>query len=59
NGDALIRMVDDLLSDSEKYNRIKKNLSRLVIRDSATRIYDIAHNLISGRKKDEEHNKRN
>jgi UDP-N-acetylglucosamine:LPS N-acetylglucosamine transferase len=52
-------MVDDLLSDSEKYNRIKKNLSRLVIRDSATRIYDIAHNLISGRKKDEEHNKRN
>lgn len=57
NGDALVRMVDELLRNTEKYNRIKKNLSRLVIRDSATRIYNIAYKLVSGRKSDEEHNK--
>lgn len=58
NGDILVRMVDDLLNDKEKYNRIKKNLSRLVISDSATRIYDIAYNLVSGRNINEKHNKR-
>jgi UDP-N-acetylglucosamine--N-acetylmuramyl-(pentapeptide) pyrophosphoryl-undecaprenol N-acetylglucosamine transferase len=58
NGDILVRMVDELLGNTEKYNRIKKNLSRLAIRDSATRIYKLAYNLVSGRKDDEEHNKR-
>jgi|LSQX01.2.fsa_nt_gb UDP-N-acetylglucosamine--N-acetylmuramyl-(pentapeptide) pyrophosphoryl-undecaprenol N-acetylglucosamine transferase len=58
NGDKLVRMVDELLYDTSKYNQIKKNLSRLVIRDSATRIYDIAYTLVNGRKDDEKHNKR-
>lgn len=58
NGDKLVRMVDDLFHNTEKYNKIKRNLSRLVIRDSATRIYKMLCDLISGRKSDEEHNKR-
>lgn len=58
NGDNLVRMVDDLFRNTERYNKIKKNLSRLVIKDSATRIYDIAYNLVSGRKDDEKRNKR-
>ena len=57
-GDILLRGVDELFADSEKYNQIKKNLSRIAINDSATRIYDIAHNLVSGRKDNEKHNKR-
>jgi len=56
-GDALVRKVDQLLNNESKYNKIKKNLSRLVIRDSATRIYDVVCNLVSGRKNDEKHNK--
>ncbi|MDD4644180.1 MAG: hypothetical protein PHW90_04065, partial [Bacilli bacterium] len=59
NGDILVRLVDDLFRDTEKYNKMKKNLSRLVIRDSATRIYNVIYNLVSGRKIDEEDNKRN
>jgi UDP-N-acetylglucosamine--N-acetylmuramyl-(pentapeptide) pyrophosphoryl-undecaprenol N-acetylglucosamine transferase len=58
NGDTLVRMVDELFNNAEKYNKIKKNLSRLVIRDSATRIYNIVYNLVNGRKSDEKHNKR-
>jgi UDP-N-acetylglucosamine--N-acetylmuramyl-(pentapeptide) pyrophosphoryl-undecaprenol N-acetylglucosamine transferase len=57
NGDTLVRMVDELFNNAEKYNKIKKNLSRLVIRDSATRIYDAAYTLVNGRKDDEKRNK--
>lgn len=56
-GDNLVRMVDDILRNQEKYNRIKKNLSRLVVRDSATRIYEVIQNLVSGESYDEKHNK--
>jgi UDP-N-acetylglucosamine--N-acetylmuramyl-(pentapeptide) pyrophosphoryl-undecaprenol N-acetylglucosamine transferase len=56
-GDALVRMVDEILKNEKKYNKIKKNLSRLVISDSATRIYNAVSNLVSGRKNDEKHNK--
>ncbi len=58
NGDVLVRMIDDLFRDKEKYNRIKKNLSRLVIRDSATRIYDEVYKLVNRRNSNEKHNKR-
>jgi UDP-N-acetylglucosamine--N-acetylmuramyl-(pentapeptide) pyrophosphoryl-undecaprenol N-acetylglucosamine transferase len=58
NGDILVRKVDELLHNKQKYEQIKKNLSKLAIKDSATRIYDIAHNLVDGRKKDEEHKRR-
>jgi UDP-N-acetylglucosamine--N-acetylmuramyl-(pentapeptide) pyrophosphoryl-undecaprenol N-acetylglucosamine transferase len=58
NGDILLRVVDELFYDKEKYNKIKKNLSRLTIKDSATRIYDIAYNLVSEGKHNEKHNKR-
>ncbi|MDD2203211.1 MAG: undecaprenyldiphospho-muramoylpentapeptide beta-N-acetylglucosaminyltransferase [Bacilli bacterium] len=56
-GDVLVRTVDKLLNNETKYNKMKKNLSRLVIDDSATRIYNTIRNLISGRKDDEKHNK--
>lgn len=58
-GDTLVRLVDNLFKNLEKYNKMKKNLSRLVIRDSATRIYNVIYNLVNGRKIDEEDNKRN
>lgn len=58
NGDILIRKVDELLNDTSKYSKIKKNLGRLVIKDSASKIYNIAYKLVNGRGKDEEHNKR-
>jgi UDP-N-acetylglucosamine--N-acetylmuramyl-(pentapeptide) pyrophosphoryl-undecaprenol N-acetylglucosamine transferase len=58
-GDILVKMVDEILDNKDKYNKIKKNLTRLVISDSATRIYDIARNLVGGRSYDEKHNKRN
>ena len=50
NGDILVRTINDLLANEEKYNKIKKNLKRLVIRDSATKIYEIARELIDRRK---------
>jgi UDP-N-acetylglucosamine--N-acetylmuramyl-(pentapeptide) pyrophosphoryl-undecaprenol N-acetylglucosamine transferase len=58
NGDILLRAVDELFLDKDKYNKIKKNLSRLTIKDSATRIYDIAYNLVSEGEGNEKHNKR-
>lgn len=57
NGDILVRIVDELFRNTEKYNKIKKNLSRLVIRDSATRIYDEVYKLVNGRKVHEKRNK--
>lgn len=57
-GDKLVKIVDDIFKDTDKYNRIKKNLSRLVIKDSASRIYTIVHNLVSGRANNEKRNKR-
>lgn len=50
NGDILVKKVDELLSDENKYNNIKKSLEKLVIKDSATRIYEIASSLIKGNK---------
>jgi UDP-N-acetylglucosamine--N-acetylmuramyl-(pentapeptide) pyrophosphoryl-undecaprenol N-acetylglucosamine transferase len=58
NGDILVRLVDNLFRDNEKYNHLKKNLARLAIGDSATRIYNLICSLITGGKDNEKHNKR-
>ena len=58
NGDILVRTIEELLKNTEKYNKIKKNLTKLVIRDSAKRIYDIAYKLVNERGKDEKPNNR-
>lgn len=57
-GDALVKMVDNLLRNTNKYNKIKKNLARLTIKDSANRIYTLAYNLVNGGLADEKHNNR-
>jgi UDP-N-acetylglucosamine--N-acetylmuramyl-(pentapeptide) pyrophosphoryl-undecaprenol N-acetylglucosamine transferase len=50
NGDILVREIDNLFKDKEKYNKIKTNLNKLAIRDSATKIYTIAKELVDRRK---------
>jgi UDP-N-acetylglucosamine--N-acetylmuramyl-(pentapeptide) pyrophosphoryl-undecaprenol N-acetylglucosamine transferase len=45
NGDILVRTIDMLFHDKEKYGMIKKNLNKLVVKDSATKIYEIAKSL--------------
>jgi UDP-N-acetylglucosamine--N-acetylmuramyl-(pentapeptide) pyrophosphoryl-undecaprenol N-acetylglucosamine transferase len=45
-GDILVRTVDNLLEDKNKYNEIKNNLKKLTIKNSATKIYNIAKELI-------------
>lgn len=49
-GDILVRTIDKLLADENKYQEIKNNLKRLMIKDSATKIYELANKLISGSK---------
>ncbi len=49
NGDLLIRTVDKMLNDKTKYNKIKKNLSDVSTKDSASRIYKEIQKLINGR----------
>ena len=44
-------MIDDILEDEEKYKKIKENVSKLGIKDSSTRIYDILKELILDDKK--------
>ena len=48
---AFIHMIDDILDDEKKYQRIKKNVSQLGIKDSSTRIYDILKEMILNDKK--------
>lgn len=50
-GDVLVRTIDNLLRDKNKYQKLKNNLKRLVIRDSATKIYELANELIERSKK--------
>ena len=42
----LIRTIDDILENKEKYDKIKSNLSKLGIKDSSTRIYNILKEMI-------------
>lgn len=48
---SFIHMIDDILEDEEKYKKIKENVSKLGIKDSSTRIYDILKELILDDKK--------
>ncbi len=48
NGDILVREVDKIFRDTNRYNKIKNNLKRLSIKDSATKIYNIAKDLVDG-----------
>ncbi len=48
---TFIHMIDDILSDEERYNKIKENVSKLGIKDSSSRIYDILKEMILDDKK--------
>ena len=48
---TFIHMIDDILENEEKYNEIKKNVSKLGIKDSSSRIYDILKEMILNDKK--------
>lgn len=50
NGDILVRTVDKILADKEQYNNIKNNLKQLMIKDSATKIYNLVKELVDRRK---------
>ena len=43
-----IKCIDELLKDDNKRENIKKNLSKLYVPNSATKIYDLINNLVSG-----------
>jgi UDP-N-acetylglucosamine--N-acetylmuramyl-(pentapeptide) pyrophosphoryl-undecaprenol N-acetylglucosamine transferase len=46
-GDILVRMIDDLFKDINKYNTMKKNSKELGIADSATRVYNVLKDVMS------------
>lgn len=48
---TFIRMIDDILEDEKKYNKIKENVSKLGIPDSSSRIYNILKEMILDDKK--------
>jgi UDP-N-acetylglucosamine--N-acetylmuramyl-(pentapeptide) pyrophosphoryl-undecaprenol N-acetylglucosamine transferase len=47
DGDTLVRLVDKILYDEKQYNKIKNNLSKISIKDSATKIYEEIKNLVN------------
>ena len=49
--DALISLIDNTLSDKDKYSKIKNNLKELGITDSAERIYEVLKGMIMDDKK--------
>ena len=46
NKNNFIRIIDETLENKEKYNKIKENISKLGIKDSAARIYNILKEMI-------------
>lgn len=44
--DNLIKMIDELLNDKDKYMKIKNNLKKLRITDSADKIYKIIKEMV-------------
>jgi len=48
---SLIKMVDDILEDEKKYNQVKQNVSKLGIKDSSSRIYNVLKEMILNDKK--------
>ena len=51
NKTNFIKTIDDILDNTEKYNTIKNNVSKLGIKDSSSRIYDILKEMILNDKK--------
>ena len=45
-GDILVRTIDEVLNNPDKINKIKTNLQKESIEDSATRIYDCLKELV-------------
>ena len=50
-GDKLIKLIDNTINDKEKIEKIKKNLRKLGIKDSSSRIYQILKELIMDERK--------
>lgn len=48
---SFIKMIDDILNDEVKYNKLKNNISKLGINDSSTRIYNVLKEMILDDKK--------
>ena len=46
NKSAFIKMIDDVLSDEKRYSEIKKNVTKLGIVDSSSRIYEVLKEMI-------------
>lgn len=40
NKKNIVKMIDDILNNENKYNKIKNNLSKMAVKDSATKIYE-------------------
>ena len=51
NKTNFIRVVDEILEDENRYNEIKKNVSKLGITDSSSRIYNVLKEMILDDKK--------
>lgn len=51
NKTSFIRLVDDILEDSARYNKLKENVSKLGIKDSSSRIYSVLKEMILDDKK--------
>lgn len=48
NSDILIKSIDEILNDKEKYDIMKKANLKLGIKDSTTKIYNILKNMMNG-----------
>ena len=48
---AFIHMIDEVLEDHEKYQKLKNNVSKLGVKDSSSRIYNILKEMILNDKK--------
>lgn len=51
DGKVLIELIDKTLNDKDKLEEMKKNLSKLGIKDSSTRIYNTLKELIMNDRK--------
>lgn len=48
DGKELVRTIDSVLNDTNKYNSLKENTQKLGVVDSATRIYEVIKKLVDG-----------
>ena len=49
NGNILVKTIDEILNDDEKIKDMKKNLEKLYVPKSATKIYETIRNIIDGK----------